>query len=133
MRSYLQIRTSTLRILIVGMRATPENVLGLFITGSFGTGSGPGSPDGQPGWGGGSDRLQPAMHKSFNARALRKQRVRQRGSTNTEPGADRGPQTASPAGVVVVATGCNLRYTNRSMRALRRKQSVRVNYHSGSP
>jgi hypothetical protein len=26
----------------------------------YGTGSGPGSPDGQPGWGGGSDRLQPA-------------------------------------------------------------------------
>src|SRR6266498_100007 len=112
MRSYLQIRTSTLRILIVGMRATPENVLGLFITGSFGTGSGPGSPDGQPGWGGGSDRLQPAMHKSFNARALRKQRVRQRGSTNTEPGA--------------IATGPNLQYTNPSMR-------VEVNYHSDSP
>ena len=27
---------STLPILIVGMSATPENVLGLFITGSFG-------------------------------------------------------------------------------------------------
>src|SRR6266498_5315802 len=78
----------------------------------YGTGSGPGSPDGQPGWGGGSDRLQPAMHKSFNARALRKQRVRQRWSTNTEPGA--------------IATGPNLQYTNPSMR-------VEVNYHSDSP
>src|SRR6266545_4122616 len=84
----------------------------------YGTGSGPGSPDGQPGWGGGSDRLQPAMHKSFNARALRKQRVRQRWSTNTEPGADRGPQTGSPAGVVV-ATGPNVQYTKRSMREFR--------------
>jgi hypothetical protein len=27
--------------------------------------------------------------------------VRQHGSTNTEPGANRGPQTGSPAGVVV--------------------------------
>src|SRR6266511_3732357 len=34
----------------------------------YGTGSGPGSPDGQPGWGGGSDRMQPAIHKPFNAR-----------------------------------------------------------------
>ncbi len=34
----------------------------------YGTGSGPGSPDGQPGWGGGSDRLQPTIRKPFNAR-----------------------------------------------------------------
>src|SRR6266542_688351 len=33
----------------------------------YGTGSGPGSPDGQPGWGGGSDRLQPAIQNPFNA------------------------------------------------------------------
>ncbi len=35
----------------------------------YGTGSGPGSPDGQPGWGGGSDRIQAALNKPFNARA----------------------------------------------------------------
>jgi hypothetical protein len=29
----------------------------------YGTGSGPGSPDGQPGWGGGSDRTQPAIQQ----------------------------------------------------------------------
>jgi hypothetical protein len=41
----------------------------------YGTGSGPGSPDGQPGWGGGSDRTQPAIHKLFNARAAAPIRV----------------------------------------------------------
>src|SRR6266511_2500510 len=46
------------------------------------------------------------------------QRIRLRGSTNTEPVADRGPQTGSPAGVVV-ATGPNVQYTKRSMREFR--------------
>src|SRR6266545_3514136 len=101
MPSYLQIRTSTLRILIVGMRATPENVLGLFITGSFGNRA---------------NMHSVATPLLFFIRVAmkRKQRVRHRGSTNTEPGADRGPQTGSPAGVVV-ATGPNVQYTKRSM------------------
>src|SRR6266542_3873859 len=119
MRSYLQILNSTLPILIVGMSATPENVLGLFITGSFGNRA---------------NMHSVATPLLFFIRVAMKstQAGWHRGSTKTEPGADRGPQTASPAGVVV-ATGCELRYTNRSMRALRRKQSVRVNYSSGSP
>src|SRR6266540_959293 len=106
MPSYLQIRTSTLRILIVGMSATPENVLGLFITGSFGNRA---------------NMHSVATPLLFFIRVAMKstQAGWHRGSTNTEPGA--------------AATGCNLRYTKRSMRALRRKQSVRVNYHSGSP
>src|SRR6266511_1112117 len=92
MPSYLQIRTSTLRILIVGMRATPENVLGLFITGSFGNRA---------------NMHSVATPLLFFIRVAMKstQAGWHRGSTNTEPGA--------------AATGCNLQYTNRSMREFR--------------
>src|SRR6266511_162161 len=92
MRSYLQIRNSTLPILIVGMSATPENVLGLFITGSFGSrATCTRSPD--------------RSRFIIRVAMMSTQEGWHRGSTNTEPGA--------------AATGCNLQYTNRSMREFR--------------
>jgi hypothetical protein len=40
----------------------------------YGTGSGPGSPDGQPGWGGGSDRLPTCdIHKLQCGRGVSKE------------------------------------------------------------
>src|SRR6266508_3869240 len=88
MPSYLQIRTSTLRILIVGMSATPENVLGLFITGSFGNRANMHS-------------VATPLLFFIRVAMMSTQEGWQRESTNTERGA--------------AATGSKLHYTNRSM------------------
>src|SRR6266545_4193320 len=98
MRSYLQILNSTLPILIVGVSATRENVLDpiFFITRSFGSrATCTRSPD--------------RSRFIIRVAMMSTQEGWHRGSTNTEPGA--------------AATGCNLQYTNRSMREFRDEHS----------